>query len=52
MKKFKDGDKSPYDKVVINTEWGAFGDKGSLDNVLTEFDRALDDLVENKKQQM
>lgn len=36
-----DGDRSkPY--VVINTEWGAFGDDGRLDIVRTEYDREID----------
>jgi len=36
-----DGDRSkPY--VVINTEWGAFGDDGRLDIVRTEYDRDID----------
>ncbi|KAK2575816.1 hypothetical protein KPH14_007198 [Odynerus spinipes] len=30
----------PY--MLINTEWGAFGEQGTLDFVLTEFDRAID----------
>jgi len=35
------GDRSkPY--VVINTEWGAFGDDGRLDIVRTEYDRDID----------
>ncbi|XP_037043340.1 hexokinase type 2-like [Bradysia coprophila] len=28
--------------VIINIEWGAFGDNGSLDFLKTEFDRSLD----------
>jgi len=36
-----DGDKSkPY--VIINTEWGNFGSEGSLDDILTEYDREID----------
>ena len=47
------GDRSKYDKVLINTEWGAFGDKGSLKDYLTEFDTALDkEDVVNKGHQM
>lgn len=30
------------DSVIINMEWGAFGEKGELDGILTEFDRELD----------
>ncbi|XP_032806806.2 hexokinase-2-like isoform X1 [Petromyzon marinus] len=29
-------------RMCVNTEWGAFGDDGALDDVLTEFDRELD----------
>lgn len=48
------GDRSKYDKVLINTEWGAFGDQGSLADYLTEFDRALDkeEGVKNKEKQL
>ena len=48
------GDRSKYSKVLINTEWGAFGDQGSLKDYLTEFDIALDkeDAVKNKGKQL
>lgn len=36
------GSPDEKDEVIINTEWGAFGDKGSLDFVATEFDREID----------
>ncbi|CAM9229337.1 unnamed protein product [Lampetra fluviatilis] len=29
-------------RMCINTEWGGFGDDGALDNIRTEFDRAVD----------
>ncbi|KAK6185109.1 hexokinase-1 [Patella vulgata] len=29
-------------QVIINTEWGAFGDNGCLDFIRTEYDRELD----------
>nr|XP_020663659.1 putative hexokinase HKDC1 isoform X1 [Pogona vitticeps]XP_020663661.1 putative hexokinase HKDC1 isoform X3 [Pogona vitticeps] len=29
-------------KMCINTEWGAFGDDGSLDDIRTEFDKEID----------
>ncbi|XP_049785326.1 hexokinase type 2 isoform X6 [Schistocerca cancellata] len=46
-----DGDKSkPY--VVINTEWGAFGDNGRLDIVRTEYDREIDQYSINKGKQL
>lgn len=45
------GDRSRYSQVIINTEWGAFGDDGKLDSYLTDFDMELDKLVVNKGQQ-
>lgn len=45
------GDRSRYSKVIINTEWGAFGDDGKLDPFLTSADRELDASVVNKGQQ-
>ncbi|XP_013192105.2 hexokinase type 2 isoform X2 [Amyelois transitella] len=36
-----EGDMSKSD-MLINTEWGAFGDDGALDFVRTEFDREVD----------
>lgn len=29
-------------RMCINTEWGAFGDDGTLEDIRTEFDRELD----------
>ncbi|XP_036402271.1 hexokinase HKDC1 isoform X3 [Megalops cyprinoides] len=29
-------------RMCINTEWGAFGDDGSLDDFITDFDREID----------
>ncbi len=46
------GDKNKYSQVIINCEWGAFGDDGSIDPWLTTYDKALDELVQNKKQQL
>ena len=48
------GDRFKYSKVLINMEWGGFGDQGSLKDYLTEFDIALDkeDAVENRGQQL
>lgn len=38
-----DGPNDPKKKhVLINTEWGAFGDNGALDFVRTEYDREID----------
>lgn len=28
--------------MIINTEWGAFGESGELDLIITEFDREID----------
>ncbi|XP_076376699.1 hexokinase A isoform X3 [Megalopta genalis] len=38
--------------MLINTEWGAFGEGGVLDFVVTEFDQAIDDHSINKKKQL
>ena len=46
------GDRTKYSKVIINCEWGAFGDDGKLDPYLTDFDHELDKLVFNKGQQL
>lgn len=40
----------PY--MLINTEWGAFGEGDSLDFVVTEFDQAIDDNSINPKKQL
>lgn len=45
------GDRARYSKVIINTEWGAFGDDGQLNAYLNDYDRALDKLVVNTGQQ-
>lgn len=37
-----DGDKSGPSQVVINTEWGAFGDNGCLDFIRTSSDYQID----------
>lgn len=37
-----DGEPNEKPHVLINTEWGAFGDNGALDFVRTEFDEAVD----------
>ena len=46
-----DGDRSSHSKVIVNTEWGAFGDNGALSPYITAFDKDLDKLVVNKGQQ-
>lgn len=40
----------PY--MLINTEWGAFGESGTLDFVLTEFDRSIDENSINPGKQL
>ncbi|KAK3742893.1 hypothetical protein RRG08_061490 [Elysia crispata] len=37
-----DGDNNDPKQVLINTEWGAFGNHGCLDFILTDFDRSVD----------
>ncbi|XP_005089962.1 hexokinase-2 isoform X2 [Aplysia californica] len=37
-----DGDTDEPHEVLINSEWGAFGNGGALDFVLTDFDRSID----------
>lgn len=43
---------SKGDNVIINCEWGAFGDKGSLDFVRTDYDRIVDENSINKGNQL
>lgn len=38
--------------MLINTEWGAFGEDGALDFVTTEFDRAIDENSINSTKQL
>ncbi len=38
--------------VLINTEWGAFGDNGVLDFIRTEYDRDIDEHSINRGKQM
>lgn len=38
-------------QIVVNTEWGAFGDNGVLDFVSTQWDREIDDHSINKGKQ-
>lgn len=37
-----DGDYDEPRQVLINTEWGAFGDNGTLEFIRTEYDRLID----------
>ena len=38
--------------MVINTEWGAFGDNGELDFLKTKWDVAVDDTSVNPGKQV
>ena len=38
--------------MVINTEWGAFGDSGELDFVRTKWDKAVDEMSVNPGKQI
>ncbi|KAL2083245.1 hypothetical protein ACEWY4_021018 [Coilia grayii] len=38
-------------KMCINMEWGAFGDNGCLDDIRTEYDKAVDELSLNPGKQ-
>lgn len=38
--------------VLINTEWGAFGDNGALDFIRTQYDREIDEYSINPGKQM
>ncbi|KAK1891085.1 Hexokinase-1 [Dissostichus eleginoides] len=43
-----DGDEG---RMCVNMEWGAFGDNGCLDDMRTEYDRAVDDFSLNQGKQ-
>lgn len=47
-----DGPDNGKEFVLINTEWGAFGDNGALDFIRTQYDREMDDFSINKGKQM
>lgn len=38
--------------VLINTEWGAFGDDGKLDFIRTDYDRDVDENSVNPGKQL
>jgi hexokinase len=46
-----DGPNDPQ-QVIVNTEWGAFGDNGVIDFIRTEFDEMVDDNSLNKGKQL
>ena len=39
-------------RMCINTEWGAFGDDGALDDYITGFDREIDAASSNAEKQL
>ena len=45
------GDHS-HKKVIVNTEWGAFGDDGNFNHWRNYYDRLLDEKSSNREQQM
>ena len=45
------GDKSKHSQVIINCEWGAFGEKGELDDFRNPIDEELDKGAINVKEQ-
>lgn len=47
-----DGPKDEPNQVIINCEWGAFGDSGSLDFVRTNYDRTIDEKSVNRGRQI
>jgi len=38
--------------MVVNTEWGAFGDNGELDFIITKWDRNVDEMSVNPGKQV
>lgn len=39
-------------QVIVNTEWGAFGDNGVLDFVRTDYDEQVDSKSLNRGKQL
>lgn len=46
------GDNEEPKQTIINMEWGAFGDDGSLEDIRTDFDREVDKITLNKGKQL
>ncbi|PIK56575.1 putative hexokinase-1 [Apostichopus japonicus] len=46
------GDKGEPKQTIINMEWGAFGDDGSIEDIRTDFDRELDKITLNQGKQL
>lgn len=47
-----DGDTVEPRQVIVNTEWGAFGDDCSLDFIRTQYDRGVDQISLNPGKQL
>lgn len=47
-----EGPDNGNEHVLINTEWGAFGDNGQLDFIRTEYDREIDEFSINPGKQL
>ncbi len=47
-----DSDTEEPKQVIINTEWGAFGDDQAMDFLMTDFDRQVDKHSINAGKQM
>ncbi|XP_066278012.1 hexokinase-4-like isoform X1 [Branchiostoma lanceolatum] len=47
-----EGDRGEPNQVVVNMEWGAFGEDGALDDLRTAYDREIDEHSINKGQQI
>ena len=47
-----DGDMDDPKQVIINTEWGALGDDGGMDFLMTDYDRKVDKKSINPGKQM
>ena len=46
------GDCSKFPEVIVNCEWGAFGDGGALSPWLTEYDAEVEEHVINPGKQL
>lgn len=47
-----DGDTVEPRQVIVNTEWGAFGDDGCLDFIRTQYDKEVDKISLNTGKQL
>ena len=45
-------EKEKQDQMIINTEWGAFGDKGEIDFLRTKWDKSVDNASLNPGRQV